>query len=662
MADYFVDATAGNDSNDGLSEGAPWKTIAKVSAASFSAGDTISFKRGEKWREQLMVPSSGSSGNPITFGAYGTGDDPVISGADDITGAAYKWTASGSGANEFYLEAVVGGDPSLGDGPDQIYMDGVRLLIGTAGSLSDHEWDWADNDTLGFSTVYLRDESGDPDGSGVVIEASVREAGIRSGGKSYLTIDGLTVERANLHGVYFLGVASSNLTVQNCTTKECHRGGIVFDSTLAAQTVLLVDACTVHDNGGSGVNVFDDFGDLIVQNCTVYNNCTSIADFTAGIKTFSLAGARSNGITIKINTVYDNGEGAPGEERGYGIWVDSPGTDVIIERNLCYGNQKFGIQFEFGAADQSGRRISYNICRDNTGGGILVARRTHDCLVYNNTCVDNIGFGNIAILGESGGDPVGMEDNIILNNICWGGTKSLNAQGGAENDGVNGDNNLYQGNLFGPDQSNGIRWGGDFYSTLAAWVTAVGAAATGNINDDPLFADEGGNDFHLQPTPTSPAIDAGTDVSLTQDFDGVSVPRGGGVDLGAFEYSGMNSEGARYTRPADLREQEYKSFEANALVIDGTTTLLAAPAVKEGKWKVHRVTLMNPIADAAGTLSLEGANGRVLYKINLDAVFAVTISFGDFPWGFNLDAKEALQAVIAGTTTVAVSISGYATK
>ena len=95
---YYVDATGGNDSNSGLTEALAWKTIAKVNASSFSAGDSILFKRGETWREQLTVPSSGSAGNPITFGAYGTGADPIISGADLVTTwteytAATRWTS-----------------------------------------------------------------------------------------------------------------------------------------------------------------------------------------------------------------------------------------------------------------------------------------------------------------------------------------------------------------------------------------------------------------------------------------------------------------------------------------------------------------------------------------------------------------------------------------
>ena len=53
------------------------------------AGDTISFKRGETWREQLTVPVSGSAGSPITFGAYGTGAAPILDGADLLA----SWTS-----------------------------------------------------------------------------------------------------------------------------------------------------------------------------------------------------------------------------------------------------------------------------------------------------------------------------------------------------------------------------------------------------------------------------------------------------------------------------------------------------------------------------------------------------------------------------------------
>ena len=62
-ATYYVDATTGDDSKDGLSPGTAWKTIAKVNVSAFLPGDQILLKRGEVWRESLVPPSSGTAGN-----------------------------------------------------------------------------------------------------------------------------------------------------------------------------------------------------------------------------------------------------------------------------------------------------------------------------------------------------------------------------------------------------------------------------------------------------------------------------------------------------------------------------------------------------------------------------------------------------------------------
>ena len=70
-----------------------FKTIADINAALFSAGDSILFKKGDTWREQLTVPSSGSAGNHVTFGAYGSGALPIINGANIDKTSEGDWTA-----------------------------------------------------------------------------------------------------------------------------------------------------------------------------------------------------------------------------------------------------------------------------------------------------------------------------------------------------------------------------------------------------------------------------------------------------------------------------------------------------------------------------------------------------------------------------------------
>lgn len=80
-----------------------------------------------------------------------------------IDSGTFKWTASGSGTDEYYLELDGGGDPSLNE-VFNMYENAVKISEGSVGSLAVGEWDWGDNDTLGYDTVYVRLSDGaDPD-------------------------------------------------------------------------------------------------------------------------------------------------------------------------------------------------------------------------------------------------------------------------------------------------------------------------------------------------------------------------------------------------------------------------------------------------------------------------------------------------------------------
>jgi hypothetical protein len=94
---YYV-AAAGSDTNNGTSSSTPWQTIAKVNAATFSPGDSVLFNRGDAWYgTALTVPSAGSSGNPITFGAYGTGANPILQGSTFLTTSGYTLAPNQTG-------------------------------------------------------------------------------------------------------------------------------------------------------------------------------------------------------------------------------------------------------------------------------------------------------------------------------------------------------------------------------------------------------------------------------------------------------------------------------------------------------------------------------------------------------------------------------------
>ena len=82
---------------------------------------------------------------------------------DLTTTTEFRWIKSAGGTNEYYCELAAGGDPGLAD-PVALYKSGGIYAKGTVGTLAGAQtWAYGDNDTLGFSTVYVKVSSADLD-------------------------------------------------------------------------------------------------------------------------------------------------------------------------------------------------------------------------------------------------------------------------------------------------------------------------------------------------------------------------------------------------------------------------------------------------------------------------------------------------------------------
>jgi len=120
MATYYISPT-GSDAADGLSTGTAWQTVAKITSGSFSAGDSILLEKGGTYGH-FTVPSSGSSGNPITIGSYGTGADPICKGSITASG----WSDEGGNIWSFQ-------HASLTQDPKSVTFDGALKARGKSG-------------------------------------------------------------------------------------------------------------------------------------------------------------------------------------------------------------------------------------------------------------------------------------------------------------------------------------------------------------------------------------------------------------------------------------------------------------------------------------------------------------------------------------------------
>ena len=141
------------------------------------------------------------------------GIDPDMSGPGHVQAVnGYKWTKSTVTPTsvEYYLERVGGGDPALAS-PDTLLLNGMPATAGTLGSLAGGEWAFGDNDSLGFTTIYVRlSDDMDPDSkaSGFVAASYDAAVQIYPGGATFNVIPSLAGRfdyQAPIHSLSALG-------------------------------------------------------------------------------------------------------------------------------------------------------------------------------------------------------------------------------------------------------------------------------------------------------------------------------------------------------------------------------------------------------------------------------------------------------------------------
>ena len=102
---YYV-SNSGADGNNGTSAATAWRTLGKVNAQTLYAGDTVYLQRGGTWAEPLIPLSSGTSGNPIKFDAYGSGAAPVITAATPMPFDDDSWSHVDGGSGNTWKATI----------------------------------------------------------------------------------------------------------------------------------------------------------------------------------------------------------------------------------------------------------------------------------------------------------------------------------------------------------------------------------------------------------------------------------------------------------------------------------------------------------------------------------------------------------------------------
>ncbi len=191
---YYVSSSAGNDSytaTQAQSPATPWKSLGKVNAATFAAGDRILLARGDVWREQLIPPSSGSSGSPIVFDAYGTGAAPEITGYQALSG----WTL---------VSGNVWSAPLTATGMNFVLFGTIWGTKQTSQAALQHDRDFF----FYNSNLYVFAPSNPGTYYGTVAAILLTNLPLISvNGKSWLTFQHLQLDWFDQYGVYVTGAA-----------------------------------------------------------------------------------------------------------------------------------------------------------------------------------------------------------------------------------------------------------------------------------------------------------------------------------------------------------------------------------------------------------------------------------------------------------------------
>jgi len=556
---YFVDCENGNDLNNGLSPDTAWKTISKVNSFSFKAGDKILFKRGCVWRETLIVSSSGEEGNPITFGAYGEGERPRITGADIVE----NWIDSNSDGVWKHSEE------------NEVWVlleDGEKLTqwnrYTNISQLSPGEWMWKNG------IIYYRPSWGTPFDH--IVEKGARNYAVLIDSKSHIKIENLRLDVSNLGTgeVYERAV----IYVKNSSDIEIVNNEVFYGRTLGIG-VFESHNCEivrneVKDCGARGINIAGDSWNIKIAHNKVHHMGAHPLLNSAGIARMDMEGIAITGpagtkkpynIIIEYNEIYENGNyKAENSNKGKGICIWSGSAlrdidDVTIRYNRIYNNYALGISLE--SLNGNNFLIHHNLIYGNgkgkiqegwKWGGIFIHSGGEATVkVYHNIFWKNIGMNN----KKSASLYVPISDDTTLNlelknnifGLCQNCYEiSFNLWGGILN--LTSDYNLFYRNS---SDDKTIRIGNKIYDfahiigNQAGYYSYEKNQDINSLTENPLFVDESNFDFHLKPD--SPCIDAGIDVRLTQDFDGNAVPQGLAPDIGAYEYP-------QFPLPGDLNQ------------------------------------------------------------------------------------------------------------
>lgn len=242
MAIYYIDANAGDNGNDGLSENT---AVADLEAICVKPGDTVLFKRGSFFRKKLKT-TEGEPGKEVKYAAYGEGEMPTFCGSINLSDERF-WVEESE--NIWYFSA-----PGCEQAGNFIFnkSDLCAALKWSKEELS-QQGDFFDNcfastsdkgRDLSGHKIYLYSK-GNPAKVYTDIECAVCNDHVLADNGHDVTFEGLRFINSAVHGIAGLGKCR-NMKVIGCSFE--HIGGGIWDKSQKIRFGNGVEAWDVGEN------------------------------------------------------------------------------------------------------------------------------------------------------------------------------------------------------------------------------------------------------------------------------------------------------------------------------------------------------------------------------------------------------------------------------
>lgn len=518
---YYVDASNGNDNNDGQSPQSAWQSLSKVNATTFQPGDTILFKAGQIWSGQLHPLGSGSSqGGVITIDEYGdSGNKPVVNGGGISPATVYLQDQAYWDINNLEIT-------NTSSTPN--YFSGVQVNNTTDNTL----------DHIHISNLHVHNVSGYAsafygDNAGISVQSFSNTTNTKW---DDVLIQNNTIDNVDRIGIY---VGINNGHHSDTST------------TVGKSTHVVIQNNTINNAGGDSI-LTETVDAPLIQYNVASNGGTRTGG--AGCQSTDYCNGASAGIwtcadhtTFQYNEVYNNTDANDGEAYDF----DCGTTGDILQYSYSHDNPLGFLVFYNGP---SNNLVRYNISQNDQRGLFLRLGSVGDTQIYNNTLYVAPGL-DTSVLTDGASSSAKLSNNIIYN-------QSTSDYIG--DDGATWDHNLFFGNHPAHEPSDAHK------ITANPLFVAPGAGGNG-LNAASAYRLQSG----------SPAINAGLLVADNgkQDYFGNPVSDTAAPNIGAYNGPGVDANLAQGKPATSNSNLDDYGFSINNLTDDNTSSSYTSASV-----------------------------------------------------------------------------------